>query len=85
MYDDLTPVMIVAALKNVKEFHIDLIDLTHELVNENGELDEVKVALKRKEIDEAADQAEAYVKSVREAVSRITRFQERSYVVNPNH
>lgn len=74
MYDRLTPSMIVAALSRVKEFHIDLIDLTWKLVKEDGSLDETQMALCRQEIEEAADQASAYVTSVRETVDRLFRF-----------
>ncbi len=80
-YEPLTPNMLIAALKNVKEFHIDLIDLSWKFANEDGTLNEEAMRLNRKEIDEAADQATAYVHGVRRAVERISRFQERAYVV----
>ena len=74
IYDPLTPTMIVAALHGVKEFHIDLVDLSWNFVKEDGTLDEEKMALHRKEIDAAADQANAYVAGVRKAVARLFRF-----------
>ncbi len=77
-YDPLTPNMVIAALGNVKEFHIDLIDLANKFTKEDGTLDEEAMRLNRKEIDEAADQATAYIHGVRLAVERISRFQKRS-------
>jgi hypothetical protein len=79
MYDSVEPQMIVAALKNVKEFHIDLIDLSWKFVKDDGTLDEEKMKFNRKEIEEAADQAEAYVDATRKAVARLIRFTERAY------
>ena len=81
MIDLLTPAMIVAALKNVKEFHIDIIDLSWKMMDAKGKLDPVKTTAHRKEIDEAADQAEAYIKSNKKALARIKLFNQRSYNV----
>lgn len=72
--DDLTPAMIVEALKTVDEFHIDLVDLCPKFVQKDGTLNETLMAMSRQEIDEAVDQAQAYIESVRKAVSRVIRF-----------
>jgi hypothetical protein len=78
-YNTVTPIMIVAALSTIKEFHIDIIDLSWKFLKEDGKLDEEKVAMNREEIDRAADQASNYVKGVREMTQRIKRFQEKAY------
>lgn len=70
-YTALTPDMLVNALKNVPEYHIDLVDLTWELVGKNGKLDEELTTMKREEIEEAVDQAKAYVGKVTRLVGRI--------------
>ena len=79
-FNSITPVMIVAALKNVKEFHIDLIDLTWKCLKPDGTLDEEKVLMNRGEVDKASDQAANYVKGVKEVIRRIERFKELAYV-----
>ncbi len=85
MYDPLTPMMCVAALKQVKEFHIDLIDLSWKMLKDDGKVDDEKMALHQKEISEVADQATGYVEGVRKAVNRIFAFREQTYVVRRNH
>jgi hypothetical protein len=79
-YFPTTSAMIVAALSTLKEFHIDLIDLSWKFLKEDGTLDEEKVALNRKEVDEATDQAATYVKGVKEVTVRIQRFKEKAYL-----
>lgn len=81
-YNALSPAMIVAAIHQVKEYHIDLIDLSWKFTKEDGTLDEGKMNMERKEIDEAADQAQSYVTAVRKVVARIFKFREQAYVVN---
>ncbi len=75
----LTSNMIIAALHNVKEFHVDLIDLSWEFIKEDGTLDDEKMEMNRKEIDEAADQAQSYVRGVRQVTNRILKLRERAY------
>jgi hypothetical protein len=79
MVYETTPVMIVAALSNIKEFHLDIIDMTWKFLKEDGTLDEAKVSMNRKEIDEASDQAENYIKGVKEVTARLLRFNEKAY------
>lgn len=72
--DLLTPPMVVSALKTVKEFHIDLIDLSWKVVNNDGQVDDTKLAVHMKEIEAAADQATAYVDGCRRVTQRLLSF-----------
>ena len=61
--DDLTRV-----LKEVPECRLRLIELARETVGDDGTPDPEKLGFRRKELEEAIAEAEAYVKATREAV-----------------
>ena len=56
----ITSSMIVAALRNVPEKHLKIIDLSWKFLNKDGTLDDDKLALNHKEINAAASEAIAY-------------------------
>jgi PRTRC genetic system protein C len=70
----LTPSMVVAALKTVPEYHIDLIDLANKFARDDGTLDDVQLALHSQEVDEAVEQANTYIKSVRNVINRLAHY-----------
>ena len=60
---------LVAALREVPAFQPRLLELTKQLVNEDGSIDPHKVAFHQVELEEAIGEAKAYLKSTQEAVS----------------
>ena len=59
---------VVRALISVPEKRLRLIELTREIVAEDGSIDPKKVSFYRKELDEAVAEAEAYARETNEAV-----------------
>ncbi len=59
---------LIRVLKEIPECRLRLIDLAREMVGDDGSLDTEKLGFRRKELEEAIAEAEAYAKATREAV-----------------
>ena len=59
---------IVDHLLEIPEFHLRLIPLAWELVNDDGSLDDQKVLYHQAELQQAIDEMEAYVREAAKAV-----------------
>ena len=59
---------IVDYLLEIPEFHLRLIPLAWELVNDDGSLDNDKVLYHQAELEQAIDEMEAYVREAAKAV-----------------
>ena len=59
----------IAALREVPAFQPRLLELTKQLVKEDGSIDPHKVAFHQVELEEAIGEAKAYLKSTQEAVN----------------
>ena len=60
---------LIAALREVPAFQPCLLELTKQLVGEDGSIDPCKVAFHQVELDEAIGEARAYYRSAREAAN----------------
>lgn len=59
---------LVKILEEVPEFNLRLIQIAREIVDDNGAIDANKMSFCRKEVEEAAKEAEAYIKDTKEAI-----------------
>lgn len=59
---------LVKILEEVPEFNLRLIQITREITDDTGAIDAQKMSFRRKEVEEAASEAEAYVKTTKEAI-----------------
>ena len=69
---------LIRVLRMVSEFRLRLIQLAREVVGDDGNLDQERLAFRGKELKEAIDEAEAYSKATKEAVQCL-REMGRSY------
>ena len=58
----------IGALQRLRPHHIRLIDLAWKFLKPDGTLDEDRMAFEIKDIQEAADQAQAYSEDTRKAI-----------------
>ncbi len=60
---------LIKILDAVPETNLRLIQLVGEIIDDKGDIDPDKVILHRKELEEATDQADAYIAATREAIT----------------
>ena len=63
---------LIRVLKEVPECRLRLIELAWETVGDDGSIDPEKLGFRRKELEEAIAEAEAYAKATRGAVQCLT-------------
>ena len=59
---------LIRILKEVPECQLQLVQLASEVTGEDGNIDSQKLSFLRKEVEEAVDEAKAYVQATKEAV-----------------
>lgn len=69
---------LVEALKQLPEVRLRLIDLAWQVTKDNGSLDAEQLLFMGKELEEAIDEARAYVNATRKAVSCLMSFRHSS-------
>ena len=65
---------LVRALRSLPETRLRLIELTWELVNEDGTYNPDQVAFHAEELQQATQEAEAYAKSTKELLGCLTEL-----------
>ncbi len=60
---------LIEALKQVPEVRLRLIDLAWQVAKDDGSIDNDRLLMMTKELQEATDEARAYAESTRKAVS----------------
>lgn len=59
---------LIRILKEVPEYRLRIIQLASEVIDGDGKIDPQKLSFLRKEVEEAVDEARAYVQATKEAV-----------------
>jgi len=59
---------LIRILKGVPETRLRILELSHKLIGENGDIDPQKVAFYSKELLEATEEAQQYSRETQEAV-----------------